>query len=171
MFSMLTKRSRSASSRDLYHLLWSETCQPWSATSAVNSHPSVTRRALCLFLAAGASVSRPLILFSAASESTVPISSRIRPGNGLWCILWRGVRFVCVLFCFNELLMSLPPQLRVTWRPTSTRANWCRRTFRWPRNYRRRRTSGPKYKPRNSTMTCRWQPDRLTHTHTHNSGH
>lgn len=45
--------------------------QPWNGTSAVNIHSSVTKSALCLLLAAGVSVSPPLILFPAASESTV----------------------------------------------------------------------------------------------------
>lgn len=45
-------------------------------------------------------------------------------------------------------------QSRATWHPTSTRAAWCSRTCRWPSVCRRRRTSGPKPRARDSIATC-----------------
>lgn len=131
--------------------------QPWNGTSAANSHFSVTKSALFLLLAAGASVSRPLIFFS---ESTVLLirEESIRIHSNILNFV-ADCSLVFFLFWWAAGVF-LRPQLRATWRPTSIRANWCRRTCRWPRNCRRRRITGPKCRARNSTLTCKCQ----THT-------
>lgn len=70
---------------------------------------------------------------------------------------------LCVHSC--KCLCVLCLQLRATWRPTSIRAVWCRRTCRWPRSCRRRRIRELRSRARNSMLTCGCLPLSLSHTH------
>lgn len=134
--------------------------QPWNGTPAANSHFSVTKSAL--FYYSGWSISVPTVnlLFWTTVLFIREESVRIH-SNTLNFV--PGCSLVFLLFWWAAGVF-LRPQLRATWRPTSIRANWCRRTCRWPRNCRRRRITGPKCRARNSILTCKCQ----THT---NIGH
>lgn len=127
-------RAHSASAGRIYR----PGCDPRSAvprprhgTSAAESNLSVSEVAACLSPETEASVFSQTLQLLRGRKSITNAGLR---ENNLVCVYTRTharVESGACVFCVQ--------QLKATWRPTSTRAVWCRRTFRWPRSCRRKR--------------------------------